>query len=139
MSSASFVRAQLPVQLLGPLFYGIYVVTFGFCMKALLRHPQGWEKWAEISKTMFIVACLTAFFAAFDGPGSPAAAYNGTTSWMNIMGTVLGESMLIYRCWVAYGRSWRIIAVPVLTAISGLACLALSIYYQVVLPEAPNL
>lgn len=53
-----------------------------------------------------------------------------------IVQTVLGDIMLIYRCWIVYGRSWLAIAVPVLLAIAGLACIGLSIFLEVTLPAA---
>lgn len=44
--------------------------------------------------------------------------------------------MLIYRCWIVYGRSWVAITVPVILAIAGLVCIAFSIFLEVTLPSA---
>ncbi|KAG6849286.1 hypothetical protein H0H93_009767 [Arthromyces matolae] len=168
VSDFSALAAQLTVQLFQTVFYGIFLVTFGACLKALLRNPRisgsevkesGWRSWKDISKKMLIVACLMAVFATFDvvivfvnnlkafvysrGTGvDPADVLKDTHNWLDIMGTVnfiaqtrLGEGMLIYRCWAVYGRSWLVIAIPTAIAIGNLACVALSLYYGIVLPS----
>ncbi|KAJ6566306.1 hypothetical protein B0H19DRAFT_871660, partial [Mycena capillaripes] len=141
------------------IFWGIYVVTLGFCLKALLRTQNRWKRPAEISKPMLVVTVLMGCIATFDmcltfainlnafvfyhGPGGPKAAFDNTSGWMDVMGTidviaqiVLGDIMLIYRCWIVYGRSWIAIIVPVILAIAGLVCIALSIFLEVTLPAA---
>ncbi|KIL57868.1 hypothetical protein M378DRAFT_171250 [Amanita muscaria Koide BX008] len=57
----------------------------------------------------------------------------------DIIGTVMNISelltllsidyVLIYRCWIVYGKSWRVICVPVTFWLGSLACSALSSYY----------
>ncbi|KAJ7613535.1 hypothetical protein FB45DRAFT_802866 [Roridomyces roridus] len=153
LSEAGF---QLLTQFLECIFWGIYIVTLGFCLRALLR----WKtNSGEISKTMLVVtllmACVATFdmvltflinlnaFVFYDGPGGPKAAFDNTSGWMDIMGsvdvilqTILGDIMLIYRCWLVYGRSWIAISVPIVLAIAGLVCVALSIFMEITLPSA---
>ncbi|KAJ7119029.1 hypothetical protein C8R44DRAFT_536202, partial [Mycena epipterygia] len=146
-------------QLLESIFWGVYVVTLGFCLKELLRTQNRWKKAAEISKPMLAVTILMGVIATFDlcltfvinlnafvfydGPGGPKAAFDNTSGWLDVMGstdvilqTVLGDVMLIYRCWIVYGRSWLAIAVPIILAIAGLICIGFTIFLEVTLPAA---
>ncbi|KAJ7911402.1 hypothetical protein B0H13DRAFT_2328370 [Mycena leptocephala] len=45
---------------------GIYVVTLGFCLKALLRTKNRWKRSGEISKPMLVVTILMGCIATFD-------------------------------------------------------------------------
>ncbi|KAF8205928.1 hypothetical protein K438DRAFT_2014309 [Mycena galopus ATCC 62051] len=159
MAPLSPAESQLLTQLLESIFWGIYVVTLGFCLQALLRIQNRWKKPIEISKPMLAVAvimgCIATFdmcltfaininaFVFYDGPGGPKAAFDNTSGWMDVMGTVdvivqtvLGDIMLIYRCWIVYGRSWTAIAVPVVLAVAGLACIGVTVFLEVTLPAA---
>jgi hypothetical protein len=79
MGQLSRVQAQLLCSLLQPLFYGIYVVTLGSCLKALLRRLEPnhgsqlegtlssrWRKPSDINKPMVVVAILMAIIATLD-------------------------------------------------------------------------
>jgi hypothetical protein len=44
--------------------------------------------------------------------------------------TILGDGMLIYRCFVIYNRSWRAIVGSLFLAVSGIALVVVSIYLQ---------
>ncbi|KAJ7061150.1 hypothetical protein C8F01DRAFT_1288369 [Mycena amicta] len=151
-------EAQLYTQLLEAIFWGFHIVSLVFCLKALLRSPKGgWKRSKEISKVMLCVVLLMACIGTFDlgltfavnlnalvfytGPGGPDAAFNNTSGWMDLMSVIdvilqisLGDVMLIYRCFIVYGRSWRAIAIPVLLAVTGLVLIILVIFFQVTLP-----
>jgi hypothetical protein len=66
MAPLSAAASQLLAQLLESIFWGIYVVTLGFCLKALLRTQNRWKRPAEVSKSMLLVAILTGCVATFD-------------------------------------------------------------------------
>ncbi|KAJ7913680.1 hypothetical protein B0H13DRAFT_1612331 [Mycena leptocephala] len=131
-----------------------------FCLKALFRGQNRWKRPAEISRPMLVVTiligCIATFdmcltfatnlnaFVFYDGPEGLKDAFDNTSGWMDSIfspiyrsfQTVLGDIMLIYRCWIVYGRSWIVIAVPVTLAIAGLICIALTIFLEVTLPAA---
>ncbi|KAJ7695280.1 hypothetical protein B0H14DRAFT_3042464 [Mycena olivaceomarginata] len=139
--SLSPAEPLLLTQFFESIFWGLYVITLSFCLKALLRVPgqNRWKRPAEISKPMLVhrdvryvldLAINLNAFVFYDGPGGPKAAFDNTSGWMDVMGTVdvilqtvLGHIMLIYRCWIVYGRSWVAITVPVILAIAGLVTL----------------
>ncbi|KAF7352266.1 hypothetical protein MVEN_01190300 [Mycena venus] len=159
MTSLLPAESQLLAQFLECIFWGLNIVTLGFCLQALLRTQNRWKRAEEISKPMLCVAifmgCVATFdmcltfvinlnaFVFYDGPGGPKAAFDNTSGWLDVMGTVdvivqtvLGDVMLIYRCWIVYGRSWLAIAVPVIFAIAGLVCIGLTIFLEITLPAA---
>jgi hypothetical protein len=94
-------ETELFAQLFEAIFWGIYVITLGFCLKALLRTQNRWKRSAEISKPMLVVAilmgCVATFdmcltfavnlnaFVFYDGPGGPKAAFDNTSGWMDVM------------------------------------------------------
>jgi hypothetical protein len=102
MAPFSILEAALVLQLVESIFWGIYVCTLGFCLKALLRTQNRWKKSAEISKPMLavtiVMGCVATFdvfltfvinlnaFALYDGPGGPLDAINNTAGWMDVMG-----------------------------------------------------
>jgi hypothetical protein len=94
MGQLSKVQAQLLCNLLQPLFYGVYVVTLGFCLKALLRrlepnHREGsqleitlssqWRKPSDVNKPMLVVVILMAIIATLD------LVITFTTGWRAFM------------------------------------------------------
>jgi hypothetical protein len=183
MGQLSRVQVQLLSGFLQPLFYGIYIVTLGFCLKALLRCSKPnqvsqsglssqWRKNSDMNKPMLIVTIFMAIIATLDlvitfmrGWRTFTTADNitdaeeilGTHSgWMDIVGvrselfccaetrlkassiqyidatvmTILGDGILIYRCFLTYNRSWRAISGSLFLAASGIAFVATSIYLQ---------
>jgi hypothetical protein len=88
MTQLTLVQTQLLTNFLQPLFYGIYIVTLGFCLKCLLtddqsnqftsssrtlsfnlavpKGPSRWKRISDINKTMFMVAILMALIATLD-------------------------------------------------------------------------
>ncbi|KAJ7229817.1 hypothetical protein GGX14DRAFT_309977, partial [Mycena pura] len=150
-------EAQLLTQLFEAIFFGLYTVSLGFCLQALLRAPNGWKKTSEISKTMLVVTLLMGFFATFDlcltfieninalalyhGPGGSAEAFQQTASWIDLMGNInvisqtkLGDGMLIYRCWIVHGKSWSVVAPSSALLTAGFVVSALKIYLKATLP-----
>lgn len=119
--------------------YGMFLVTFGLCMRALLcRREQLAPKAAkDINWGMLIVALLMFLFASFDvafglrhnldafvyysGPGGAAEEFKDIGYWVNVMKTVdfvgqttVGDAILIYRCYMVYARRWVVILLPAL-------------------------
>ncbi|KAM5537664.1 hypothetical protein V8D89_008742 [Ganoderma adspersum] len=52
---------------------------------------------------------------------------------------LLGDYILIYRCWVLWGRNYWIVALPSLCAVAGFACIMQVVHYVVTLdPTSPT-
>ncbi|KAJ6528823.1 hypothetical protein B0H19DRAFT_1083166 [Mycena capillaripes] len=138
MSSLPISEAQLLTQFLEAICFGIYVVSLGFCLQALLRAPDGWKKASEINKTMRIVTLLIEpqCVGFLSGTRGSAEAFKQTTSWIItvISQTVLGNGMLIYRCWIVYGKSWSMIAPSSALLVATFIVGALMIHLRATLP-----
>jgi hypothetical protein len=126
MGQLSKVQAQLLCNLLQPLFYGVYVVTLGFCLEALLRRLEPnhgstqlegtlssqWRKPSDVNKPMLVVAILMAIIATLDvvitfmiGWRAFTTADSTTSAeeilatdsgWINIVGVRTGLFCCIY-------------------------------------------
>jgi hypothetical protein len=53
--------------------------------------------------------------------------------------TALGDSMLIYRCFIIHDRSWRVIAPSLVFVAAGIGLVAATIYFEVTLPPGEQL
>ena len=92
-------EAQLVALFMEAVTYGIYVVTFAMCARALFWDKQGLKK--RINWPMVVVMALMAIFATLDlalglrhnlnafiyytGPGGAAAEFDNISYWVNVM------------------------------------------------------
>ncbi|KAK0467473.1 hypothetical protein IW261DRAFT_1613002, partial [Armillaria novae-zelandiae] len=52
------------------------------------------------------------FWTSFEyNPGTPMSLAEGIDA---ILSTILADATLIWRCWIVWGRSWRVVLVPIL-------------------------
>ncbi|KAF5345977.1 hypothetical protein D9756_010906 [Leucocoprinus leucothites] len=127
--------AQLSGNFCETLTYGMYLVTCTFCARTLLLTGSGqeerWRRPHEIRWFMAIIAftlfgictfdvaigLLHNFHAFIEADDAETEFYN-IADWINISRSVnqfvaalLGDFVLIYRCWIVYGRRF-LIAVP---------------------------
>ncbi|KAJ3988526.1 hypothetical protein F5890DRAFT_1491209 [Lentinula detonsa] len=124
------------------LLYGAYTVVFVLTIWILVwRRPagQGINKlmlW--ISIVMFILATMhicvnyTRIFMAFityrNAEGGPAAFFNILSNFTQIFGsaiyvtqTLVGDSVVLVRCYIVWGRQWYIVAFPMLLLLGSTA------------------
>ncbi|GJE85142.1 hypothetical protein PsYK624_012200 [Phanerochaete sordida] len=136
-------EAQLVALFMEAVTYGIYVVTFTRCAYVLFFDRQGIKQ--TINWPMVVVMALMAIFTTLDlalglrhnldafvfyhGAGGAAAEFDNISYWVNVMKTVdtqvmslIGDAMLIYRCFVIFSHSWAIAFVPLLMWLADVAC-----------------
>ncbi|KAI0060403.1 hypothetical protein BV25DRAFT_1827890 [Artomyces pyxidatus] len=120
-------------------FYGLYLVTFGICMRVLLFKKSATARrptLIAVALLLFIIATMNIAFSLrhvldafvwYKGPGGAEAQLYDISNPVNAMKTVdyviqtiVGDGMLLYRCFVVYGRDWRIIAFPILIWITSI-------------------
>ncbi|PPQ64865.1 hypothetical protein CVT26_002583 [Gymnopilus dilepis] len=133
-------------------FYGMHVITAGHCVLSLTYTRQGWKSGSDVHWVMLAVSlalllnstfglalgllqALQAFVFYVKTLG-PDAVFSDISNWLDIAKTVsvqiqtmIGDSMLIYRCWIIYGRSWRVITLPV---VLWFGCLGASLWIVVI-------
>ncbi|KAF7326529.1 hypothetical protein MVEN_02611000 [Mycena venus] len=73
-------------------------------------------------------------FALYNGAGGAQEELLNISDWVNVVKTVdvilqtlLGDGMLIYRCWIVYEKSWRIIVFSLLLWLGTAACTAVGL------------
>lgn len=143
--------AQVVGLFMESVFYGIFLVSFFSCMRVLLW-SEGWFKpFHIINKKMFLAALTMFIFASLDVAfglrhnldafiafeGDPIDEFTKTSNWLNVMKmvcyvaqTFVGDSILLFRCWIVYGRNWLIICVPVVLWLGTAACGAMTVYIE---------
>ena len=94
-------EAQLVALFMEAVTYGIYVVTFALCARALFWDRQGLKNRRAINWPMVVVMVLMSIFATLDvalglrhnldafifytGPGGAAAEFDNISYWVNVM------------------------------------------------------
>jgi len=143
-------EAQLVALFVESVAYGIYLVTFGMCVRLLFWDSRGERKrhlnWPLVLTTFLIFVFATfdvAFglrhalvaFVFYSGAGGSAEAYETISDWVNVMKTVdnqvmlmIVDAFLIYRCFVVFYRKWLVISFPLLMWLANLANSIIIIY-----------
>ncbi|KAF9484175.1 hypothetical protein BDN70DRAFT_989801 [Pholiota conissans] len=135
--------AQLVGLFVESIFYGIYLVTFGYCLQALFRKPYGWKHSSEINfasvfvaLSLFFVGTINLALAFYRIQDVQQFAFNTTASvaeyvgqpWVNIVKeatmnfqVLIADGALTYRCWEVYGRRWKFVLLPIVLWLGALA------------------
>ncbi|KIP07585.1 hypothetical protein PHLGIDRAFT_412673 [Phlebiopsis gigantea 11061_1 CR5-6] len=133
-------EAQIVALFMESVFYGLYLVTFGMCMYVMLVKGRSSARqravFLAVALAMFAVASLDAVlllihvldaFIWYRGPGGAIGEFDEISYWVNAMKTVtyiiqtsIGDGVLIYRCYIVYGRSWIVVAPLCLLWVGGL-------------------
>ncbi|KAJ7691139.1 hypothetical protein B0H17DRAFT_1331188 [Mycena rosella] len=151
MADVQAHTARLIALFVSCVLYGMLLTTFVPCIRSLLFSasrkfqfkPRHEIKFPIVVATtlMFLVSTFSAVlsmqdvidaFIDYQGPGGALEFYNignhGWKHWMPVVDdtiqVVLGDALLIYRCYVIYDRNWRAIALP---AVSWMAMAGLSL------------
>ncbi|KAJ7470029.1 hypothetical protein B0H11DRAFT_1389142 [Mycena galericulata] len=141
MADVQVHTARLIALFVGCVLYGILLTTFVPCLRSLLFSatedskfrfkPRRDIKFPILVATilMFLVSSFSAVlsmqdvidaFIDYNGPGGALEFYNdvnaGWKHWMpaveDTVQVILGDALLIYRCYVLYDRSLRTIMLP---------------------------
>ncbi|KAJ8494383.1 hypothetical protein ONZ45_g13262 [Pleurotus djamor] len=114
--------------------YGIFLVTFPLCMRALLWNQGEIRRLRTVNWPMFTASILLAVFVTFDviitliwlikafvftASGGAQYVFTDISNWINVIRTVnffvpvlIGDLVLIYRGWVVYSHSYRAVLFP---------------------------
>ncbi|KAJ7617982.1 hypothetical protein FB45DRAFT_1063511, partial [Roridomyces roridus] len=139
MADVRLDTARLIALFLSCILYGILLTTFVPSLFSLILSPVGRFRLKKsheikypivaITILMFVVSTFAAVlslqdvvdaFIDYDGPGGATEFYvskiGGWKHWFlaveDSTQVILGDALLIYRCYVLHGRSWRCIAIP---------------------------
>ncbi|KAF9548958.1 hypothetical protein CPC08DRAFT_648328 [Agrocybe pediades] len=147
MNDVPVTEAHLLGLFFASILYGLHLTTYGFCSASRLfsstRPGKNWPMFA-VSTLLLVNGSFDLFvhfhqiiraFVFSDAVGGPVAVYNNISNWENvakslsvILQTMIGDAMLIYRCWIVYGKSWRAVFV---SGVLWLGCIAATICHIV--------
>ncbi|KAJ6586261.1 hypothetical protein DFH09DRAFT_1431952 [Mycena vulgaris] len=154
MADFPITEAQLVGSFLESVFWGFYLITLVLCLRALLFNANfEFKKPTKLTWSMLAVMLMMGTIATVDvatgllhniqafvlykGPGGAAQEFANISDWVNIIRTVdtlaqtlLGDGMLIYRCWMVYGKSWRIVALSILLWCGAAACTGMILHIE---------
>ncbi|TFK34276.1 hypothetical protein BDQ12DRAFT_585131, partial [Crucibulum laeve] len=122
--------------------FGLYLVTIGFTIPPLLRTGNRFRRLGELNWVMLLGASALCLFITFNmvltfyhallafvfatGPDAATRSFTNISSWINIgnvvFETIVGDLMLVYRCWVVYNRSWISVSLSITLWLGCLAC-----------------
>ncbi|KAJ7983269.1 hypothetical protein DFH06DRAFT_1081455 [Mycena polygramma] len=154
MEQFPITEAQIVALFLESVFWGIYSITFVLCLRSLL-FKSSWEpkRLTELNWPMLLVAlgmCTFATldvaiglmhniqaFALYDGPGGASEKFSDISNWVNVVKTVdvviqtlLGDGMLVYRCWVVHSKSWVVVAASIVLWLGTAVCTVMNIQIE---------
>ncbi|KAJ8495783.1 hypothetical protein ONZ45_g12709 [Pleurotus djamor] len=135
--SFTISKARLVGLFLECIAYGVSLVTIPLCIRALVWSRGRMRSLGTIHWITLIAALLLAFFATFDviitliwlidafvlyeGPGGAPTVFLNISDWINVMKSVnlifpilIGDLILIYRCWIVYDKSYVVIFAPMI-------------------------
>ncbi|KAF9527334.1 hypothetical protein CPB83DRAFT_401501 [Crepidotus variabilis] len=150
----SLTLTQFTGMFVQAILFGILLVTFGFCLHALFSYRGRWKRWNNINWLMVFFTTLTFGLAVFDiclnfylnlkafvllqGQMDPADAFSNTSKWNSVtksalvhIQALLGDSMLVYRCWIVWNRSFLPILVSLVLWLAATSITVWFIYLEV--------
>jgi len=149
----------------GCVLYGFLLSTFFRCIRSLLcsasnkfqLRPRSDIRYRVVAVTilMFMISTFSAVvslqdalagFIDYDGPGGSLEFYSTMTGWRqwilavdDSLQVILGDGLLIYRCYVLYSKSWRATVVPAAMWLALIGVSSNSSYREAVLPKGKQL
>ncbi|KAF7348485.1 hypothetical protein MVEN_01365900 [Mycena venus] len=151
--------AQLTGLYFETLAYGMYLVTCCFCAQTLfwIAQPGGGERLRRRSEVQWMLVSVFCFifvvstfddiigmihiiiaFVKYKGAGGPEEEFTNIRDWLNIVRTIdqaanmiMGDFILIYRCYVVYGRRWTVITPSFMLYLTGIATAVKLIVVQI--------
>ncbi|KAJ8474367.1 hypothetical protein ONZ45_g15972 [Pleurotus djamor] len=162
MATFEIDESQLVGLFVEAVLFGFVVVTFPPCIRALLWSNGTRKSSSSIQWPMLLIAIVLAAFATLDmsltllhnikafilykGAGGAIEEFTNISDWINIMGTVdvvfpiiIGDGVLIYRCWIVYGKNNRVVIIPLLLLLGSFITAIWTIVLEVALQARATL
>ncbi|KAL9710431.1 hypothetical protein Ac2012v2_8384 [Leucoagaricus gongylophorus] len=140
--------AQLLGNFCETLFFGIYLATCTSCVRIFFdAWTEKEERWGRSRKirwmmtttalTLFVICTFDTALGllhnvrAFVDSSEPAQEFQKVSSWINltrsvnqVVSMIIGDFILVFRCWIVNGRQWPIIIPSLALYIAGLVIAA---------------
>ncbi|PPQ97458.1 hypothetical protein CVT26_002806 [Gymnopilus dilepis] len=152
-------HSQCPAKLT-PFLPGVYLVSFFNCIRTLVWFEGRFKSWHDLNYMMLLAAILMFMFATLDVAfhlrhnleafiyfrGDPVEEFDQTADWINVIAmvfyvlqTFVGDSILIFRCWVVYDRNWLVVAAPICLWLATTVCGIMTIYTEATINSSSRL
>ncbi|KAG1873990.1 hypothetical protein C8R48DRAFT_593636 [Suillus tomentosus] len=116
------------------LLYGVYCVLFIISVVILIRHRRVSNRVIWIANCLLFTTSTAHFALMFNhlyialetAPFSDFANETYALMGANLMISVvdvIGDLLLLYRCWLVWGKNFYMIVLPLLTALGGFGCI----------------
>ncbi|KAL7277969.1 hypothetical protein ACG7TL_007922 [Trametes sanguinea] len=135
-------KAYLTAIWLETLFYGMNFVLYWTCMSILTwrrRTPKVNKLLVGIGTLMFAFSTahvslgfqrlIEGFIVLRDQPGGPGAFFSDVSIPANVVkvgihtvNSIIGDSIVVWRCWLVWGRDWKMCVLPILLIIASAIC-----------------
>ncbi|EMD39585.1 hypothetical protein CERSUDRAFT_111897 [Gelatoporia subvermispora B] len=135
-------RAYLAAIWLETLFYGMNFVLFWSCIFVLTvrrRTPKVNKSLVTVAVAMFCFSTahvslgfdrlIEGFIILRNQPGGPAAFFSDVSIPANVVkvclhtvNSVIGDSVVVWRCWLVWGRDWKVCVLPIALIIASAVC-----------------
>ncbi|PBK90383.1 hypothetical protein ARMGADRAFT_1014557 [Armillaria gallica] len=141
---------ELNRTILAALLYGIYtgVIVVTLWAVASRYHNQNYRRPHFLVSIIILLYILAVFGLYYEWAGGTLSITNGTNPWIEhtsslsppilltggisaILSTNLADVTLIWRCWIVWGRSWRVVLVPIAFTTLTTASRGIIIYYSI--------
>ncbi|THV02573.1 hypothetical protein K435DRAFT_962888 [Dendrothele bispora CBS 962.96] len=154
-------EAKLVGSFLATLLFGFHTVAFGFCLRCLLPYGNPTNRLGAPEKTkmfwvmlwagiiIWVLGVLDVALALYDNisgfvfhAGGPTEYFTlshwvmDLRGWIFLVDALIGDFVMIHRCWIIWGRSWPIITFPIILFVAELGTGLASLIWQLVIP--PN-
>jgi len=135
----------------GSILYGLYLPTLFFCLQCLIwdaKKPQNSVHWLTLLSALMLWACSTLNLIGGVARSVQTIThcdneYGAVIDWTNIIKLVttlvaimVGDSILVYRCWIVWRRNYSVILLPFLLLLANTSCAGVIIWILVAV-ESP--
>ncbi|KDR68937.1 hypothetical protein GALMADRAFT_215508 [Galerina marginata CBS 339.88] len=118
-NSFSISEAQLVSSWVATVFWAFFLVTFGKCLRTLLLNEWGTE-FRRPSQIRWLMVAVSASFFVIGTLDIVLGFYHNAVTFL--MQTLIGDGVLIFRLWVVYARSWKVMPIPLFLWLGAAAC-----------------
>ncbi|KAF8058201.1 hypothetical protein FPV67DRAFT_1676458 [Lyophyllum atratum] len=155
MAAFTIVEARLISLFAENVVVGLYLITCHHTVIALFFAGSRWKRLKELNHHMITVAMLmflnvtlssatsvTIVWRAFvtAPPGTALESMSTISHWDIVLDsitlltqTTIGDAMLVYRCWIVYACSFRVVAFSIILWVIGTTCSILLVYFETTL------
>ncbi|PFH49606.1 hypothetical protein AMATHDRAFT_62843 [Amanita thiersii Skay4041] len=136
-------EASVIVLTVQALLYGVYFSTSLHCVRWLAFSDEGWTRRKDIKCGLLGVTLAILLFSTLDlvlsamitlGMLNNGVSMNYSFVIMYIaerLTLAITDCVLLYRCWVIYGRKWTVIILPAILWLGTIVCIIIGTYWGI--------